>query len=385
MNPTRLSSLIVKELLSYLRDPRSRVTLIGPPLMQLLIFSFAATLEVRHIEIAILDQDHGRWSQELTARVEAASFVDDLVPVHRMEDLQRLIDTRRTLVGLVFPEDFSRDVTSGRTARAQVLVDGRRANAGQIAMRYLDTIAGDLGEDLRLELRSLGGGGGTGGTDGIAPAPTRPEIAVRHWFNPNLVYRWFIVPALAGILSMFLSLLVTALSIAREREMGTFDQLLVSPVTPLEIIVGKTVPALIIGTVMGSLMIAAAALLFRVPFTGSLALLMAGLVLFILSVVGIGLMLSSICQTQQQAILGVFSVGVPTILISGFATPVENMPVWLQWVAEASPLKHFLILIHGCFLKAFSVSEVFANAWPMAVIAAFTLTFANLFVRRRLQ
>lgn len=381
MSLTRLTSLIIKELLSYLRDPRSRATLIGPPLMQLLIFSFAATLEVRNIEIAILDDDHGRWSQEMVARVDAASFVDGLVPVHRMEDLQRLIDTRRTLVGLRFPEDFSRDVAAGRTARAQVLVDGRRANAGQIAVRYLNTIAGDLGEDLSVELRSLGGGG----AGGVGSPITPPEVAVRHWFNPNLVYMWFIVPGLAGILSMFLSLLVTALSIARERELGTFDQLLVSPVTPLEIIVGKTVPALIIGTVMGSVMIAAAAFLFRVPFTGSLALLMAGLVLFILSVVGIGLMLSSICQTQQQAILGVFSVGVPVILISGFATPVENMPVWLQWVAEASPLKHFLILIHGCFLKAMPLSEVFANAWPMAVIAVFTLSFANLFVRRRLQ
>lgn len=403
MSPSRLSSLIVKELLSYLRDPKSRITLIVPPLIQLLIFSFAATLEVRNVELAVLNEDHGRWSVETIARVEAASFVDRVVPVHRPEDLQDLLDTRRALLGLHFPEDFSRDVEAGRPARAQVLIDGRRANAGQIALGYLDTIAARLGEDLSFELRrpaadATGGPDGTvaaepGATDGGAETPkvtvatptTAPTLAVRHWFNPNLLYLWFIVPALAGILSMLLSLLVTALSIARERELGTFDQLLVSLVTPMEIIVGKTVPALLIGTVMGSFMIAAAVFFFRVPFTGSLGLLLVSLVLFILSVVGIGLMLSSICQTQQQAILGVFSILVPVILISGFATPVENMPGWLQVAAEASPLKHFLILLHGCFLKALPVSEIFANAWRLVAIAAVTLTLANFFVRRRLQ
>lgn len=381
MSLSRLASLIVKELLSYLRDPKSRATLIGPPLIQLLIFSFAATLEVRNVDLAVLDDDAGRWSYELTARVGAASFVDELLPVHRLEDLEDLVARRRVLAALHFPADFSRDVAAGRPARVQVVVDGRRANAGQITLRYLTAIAGDLGvEVVRTRAPTLAspapGGAATGGV---------PATRVRHWFNPNLLYIWFIVPSLSGILAMILSLIITSLSIARERELGTFDQLLVSPVKPLEIVVGKTVPALIIGTVMGGLMIAAGVFLFRIPFTGSVPLLLASLVLFILSVVGIGLMVSSICQTQQQAILGTFSIAITVILISGFATPVENMPGWLQRVAQASPLKYYLVLVQGSFLKALPASDVLADAWPMAVIGLVTLTLAGVIVQRRLQ
>jgi len=377
MSLSRLASLIVKELLSYLRDPKSRISLIAPPLLQLLIFSFAATLDVRNVDLAILDQDGGKWSQEIIARVGAASFVDELLPVHRPQDLEDLVDRRRALAGLRFPADFSRDVAAGRPARVQVLVDGRRANAGQIALQDLTAITAGLGAEI-ADSRAA-----------AANAPTSsagvPQVVVRHWFNPNLIYQWFVVPSLVGILAMFLSLVVTALSIARERELGTFDQLLVSPVKPLEIIVGKTVPALLIGTVMASLMVAAGVFVFRIPFTGSLSLLFLSLMLFILSVVGIGLTVSSICQTQQQAILGSFTIAIPVILMSGFATPVENMPVWLQVVAQASPLKHFLIIVQGSFLKALPPSDVFANAWPLAVIAAFTLTLATVVVQRRLQ
>jgi ABC-2 type transport system permease protein len=210
-------------------------------------------------------------------------------------------------------------------------------------------------------------------------------VAVRHWFNPNLTYRWFIVPSLAGILATFITLLVTALSIARERELGTFDQLLVSPCTPGEIIVAKMVPALLIGTVLAGVMVTAGILAFRVPFTGSLPLLLLSLIVFILSIVGIGLMISSVCATQQQAILGTFAVGVPTVLMSGFATPVENMPVVLQWAAEAIPLKHFLVIVQGSFMKGLPPAEVLANAWPMALIAVVTLGVATVFVRSRLQ
>lgn len=379
MNLFRLSALIVKELLSYLRDPKSRMTLIGPPIMQLLIFSFAATLEVKNVDVAIFDRDHGAWSEELTARIRASSFIDDLLPVKSPDELRRLVDTGKVLMAVELPDDFSRNLTAGRPAKAQVIVDGRRANAGQIAARYLSDIAARMNQDLSFELGSIRGTPAYGG--GVPP----PEVSVRHWFNPNLVYRWFIVPGLVGILAMLLSLLVTGLSIARERELGTFDQLLVSPVTPLEIVVGKTVPALIVGGVMGNVMIAAGVFALRVPFTGSLWLLEVSLILFIFSVVGIGLMLSSVCKTQQQAILGVFSIMVPVILVSGFATPLENMPGWLQTVAQANPLKHFLIIVQGTFLRAQPAADVLANAWPLAVIALCTLTLANLIVQRRLQ
>jgi ABC-2 type transport system permease protein len=363
----RLKAQIVKVLLSYLRDPRSRATLIGPPLLQLFIFSYAVTLDVSNVSIAVLDEDSGRYSQELMSRIEGAGFVSRVLHAGSAAELQSLIDRREALLALRFPADFSRDAAAGRNATAQVIVDGRRANAGQVALGYVSGIASEIGPSLDRAL------------------PDASPTALRHWFNPSLTYRWFVVPSLSGILAMLVSLLVTSLSIARERELGTFDQLLVSPARPLEIVIGKTVPALMIGTVLGSLMILAGVFVFGIPFTGSGLWLLASLMLFILSMVGIGLMISSVCRTQQQAILGTFSLGVPLILISGFATPVENMPDWLQTVATASPLKYYLIIVRGSFLKELPVAEVFANAWPMALIALVTLSSAIVIVRRNLQ
>jgi len=272
------------------------------------------------------------------------------------------------IAGIHFPADFSRHVSGGSPAVAQVILDGRRGNSAQITFGYMEAIARQFG----AELVQAGGGG-------------MPEIAVRNWFNPNMIFRWFLVPSLSGMLAMLISLVVTALSIARERELGTFDQLLVSPALSLEIVIGKTVPARLLGTLLGCVMISAGVFAFRIPFTGSVIFLFTSLMLFILSVVGIGLMISSICQTQQQAILGTFSFAVPITLISGFTTPIENMPDWLQFIARASPLKYYLIIVRGSFLKALPAADIFANLWPMALIALVTLLSAIIIVRRNLQ
>ena len=363
----RLRAKIVKELLSILRDPKSRYLLVVPPILQLLIFSFAATLELQHVEIGLYNQDAGRWGYELAERVGASRFVRRVVPARDENAVRDLIDRREVLAVLVIPPTLSRDIAAHRPAAVQVILDGRRANGGQVLLGYLNAIAGDLG----IEGSSRGGG---------------PELAaVRHWFNPNLDYQWFIVPSLGGVLVMFITLAVTALSIARERELGTFDQLLVSPCTPMEIIIAKIVPAMLLGLIMEGVMGAAAILPYGIPFTGSYWLLGASLLLFTLSIVGIGLMISSICETQQQAILGTFAIGVPAVLMSGFATPVENMPQFLQWLAEGIPLKHYLIIVQGSFLKAMPAEEVFRHAWPMAIIALVTLTVATVFVRGKLQ
>jgi len=210
-------------------------------------------------------------------------------------------------------------------------------------------------------------------------------VAVRHWFNPNLIYQWFVVPSLGGVLVMFSTLMITGLSIARERELGTFDQLLVSPCTPLEIIIAKMAPALVICSGLGMVMAAAGVFGFGIAFTGSWLLLLVSMEVFVLSMVGIGLMLSDVCRTQQQAILGTFAFGVPVMVMSGFATPVENMPAILQWMARAIPLKYYLIILQGSFLKALPAAEVFANVWPMAVIALVTLSAATWFVKGRLE
>ncbi len=364
---SRLRAQFVKEVLSILRDPRSRMVVFVPPLMQLLVFAFAATLEVRNVDVAVRNQDAGRWSHELIQRLDSAEFITTLRRVDSNLALRDLIDRGQVIAAIDIPADFSRTIAAGGSGRIQVLVDGRRSNSGQIAVGYLSAIAADVGAEAMPE------------------AGTAAPVVVRNWFNPNLIYRWFIVPGLTGILALFSALLITSLSIARERELGTFDQLLVSPTSTPEIIISKSLPALAIGTVLGLLMIAAAIVLFRIPFSGSFWLLLFSLMLFILSVVGIGLMISAVSATQQQAILGAFAIGVPAVLMSGFATPVENMPTLLQWLAQAIPLTHFLIIVEGSFLKALPPSDILASLWPLAAIALVTLTMATVFVRGRLQ
>ena len=361
-----LVAQVVKELLSYLRDPQSRLILVGPPLMQLLVFSYAITLDADNVRIAVFNENASAPAYELVQRIAASSFVSEIVPVYSRAAMTTAIDEREALVAIHIPADFSRKLAGEQTAGIQVVLDGRRANAAQITLGYLNMIAAETGAELT----------GFGGS---------PRAEVRNWFNPNLIYRWFVVPSLSGILAMMIALLVTALSIARERELGTFDQLLVSPARPLEIVLGKTVPAVLIGSVLGTVMIAAGVFLFRIPFTGSPFWLGIGLVLFIVSVVGIGLMVSSVCQTQQQAILGTFTVAVPLVLISGFATPVENMPEWLQLIAAASPLKYYLIIVRGSFLKTLPPADVLANVWAMVLIALVTFSSAVFIVKRNLQ
>lgn len=366
----RLWTIVSKELRSYWRDPRSRAILIEPPLVQLLLFSFAATLNVKNVDIAVFDQDEGRGSYELMARIGSSYFIDEVHTVTSVDEMSKLIDRRQVLLGIQFSPDFSRALHRDGSATVQLIVDGRRANAGQIAVGYINNIAAEAGLELTQSIHQ--------------PGPSAVAMT-RHWFNPNLVYRWYIVPSLAGILAMVTSLFITTLSIAREREHGTFDQLLVSPVRPIEIVLGKSLPALIVGTTLASAMVLIGVFFFHVPFHGNPIWLIGSLILFILSVVGIGLTISSLSMTQQQAILGTFSVMVPIILMSGFATPVENMPGWMQIIAQASPLKHFLIIVQGSFLKALPFSEILANALPMAIIAVFTLSFATIAVKRTLH
>ncbi len=364
---TRLRAQFIKEVLSILRDPRSRMVVFVPPLLQLLVFAFAATLEVRNVDIAVHNQDAGRWSHELVTRLDRAGFVNQIHHVGNSQGLRGLIDQGKVIAALDIPVDFSRAIARGDSGEVQVLVDGRRSNSGQITVGYLSAIAAEVGAEVNPEA-----------------GPAAP-VVVRNWFNPNLIYRWFIVPGLSGILAFFSALLITSLSIARERELGTFDQLLVSPTSTPEIIISKSLPALAIGTVLGLMMIAAAILVFQIPFNGSFWLLLISLMLFILSVVGIGLMISAISATQQQAILGAFAIGVPAVLMSGFATPVENMPVLLQWLAQVIPLTHFLIIVQGSFLKALPPSDIFASLWPLVIIALVSLAMATVFVRGRLQ
>lgn len=367
----RIKALIIKEILAVWRDKKSRIVLIGPPLMQLIILAHAATLDVSNISIGIYNQDKGEHSYELIQRIKGSPYFTHVYEFESSKQASHALDTQKVLLFLQFQQNFSRLVDGNRQASLQVILDGRKSNASQIVGGYLTLILQDLNRDILIRK----------GID--VPEPV--DVVFRAFYNPNLDYMLYTVPCLVAILSMILVLSVTAMSVSRERENGTFDQLLVSPLQPSEILIGKLVPAMIISIGESTLLMILALNLFGVPFTGSLILLYFSMIVFLLSIVGIGLFISSICQTQQQSILGTFVFMVPTMMLSGYATPIENMPSWLQPLTNIIPITHFFIIIKGIFLKNIPIEEVWKHLWPMALMAIFTLSLAAWMFKRRLE
>lgn len=366
-----IKALIIKELLAVWRDKKSRIMLIVPPLIQLIIFTHAATLEVTNISLGVYNQDNGWYSHELIQRIKGSPYFRHVYDFRSPKDVQQAIDTQKVMVSLQFQPNFSRLITAGQSAPLQMILDGRKSNASQIVTGYLNLILQNFNTDI-LKNRGI-------------DVPEPIDLEFRSFFNPNIEYIYYTVPALVAILSMLLALMVTAMSVSRERENGTFDQLLVSPLQPWQILVGKMIPAMIIGIAESTLLMIFALLLFDVPFEGSLFLLYSSMIVFLFSIVGIGLFISSISHTQQQSILGSFVFMTPTMLLSGYATPIENMPTWLQPFTNLIPIKHFFIIIKGIFLKDMPASEVFTHTWPMALIAIFTLSMAGWMFKRRLE
>lgn len=366
----RIMSLIIKEFLAAVQDRKSRFVLIVPPLVQLFIFSYAATLDVSNVSMGILNRDEGSLSYELIERFRGSPTFTNLVYYDNPEQIKDGIDMQRVPCVLQFDESFSRNLLAGKPAEVQAILDGRKSNSTQIILGYIDTIVSTFNSDFKAKQG--------------APAP-KQAIITRNWFNPNLIYTWFTVPGLVGTLAMMTSLIVTAMTIARERELGTFDQLLVSPLSPLEILIGKTIPGVIFGVGQGTIMVLAAVYVFKIPLTGSMFLFYGSLFFFIASVVGIGLFLSSIAKTQQQALLYTFIFLAPAVTLSGFATPVENMPIFLQRLTDINPLKHFLIVSRGVFLKELGYQQVLSHTYPLILIASFNLIGAGWFFKKKIS
>jgi len=366
----RLQALIVKELLAILRDPRGRMILIVPPVVQLLIFSFAATFDVTNISVMILNRDHGYWGGELVKRVQAAPTMGTVLFAQSEAAVREAIDRQRVIAVIEIGPTFSRDIEAGAGTNVQIILDGRRSNTAQIVAGYLNQIVNTLSADTPT---------------GSRLARAAVDVEQRNWFNPALLSRWAMVPGLIGIIALLTGLVVTALSVARERESGTFDQLMVSPLRTHEILIGKMTPPMIVGLAQVTLFIVVAVFIFGIPLRGSLALLYFGTLVYLTAVVGLGLFISSLSATQQQAILGAFLVMVPMIMLSGFATPIDNMPDWLQPVTLLDPLRYYLIIVRGIFLRALPMGEVLANIWPLVLIACVTLSSAAWLFRSRLE
>lgn len=363
----RISALIVKELNAIWGDEKSRMILIFPPLLQLFIFAFAATLEVKNISIGIINKDAGIESRELVHMFEDSPSFKKVIHLKSDSQIQQVIDSQEVIYILHIDSTFSKNIRKNKQAKIQFILDGRRSNVSQIVLGYSIKI---------IEKYS------TNFSPGLIVSS---KVIERNWFNPNLDYLWFTVPCLVGIITMLIGLLLTALSVAREREFGTYDQLLVSPLKPFEILMGKTIPAFILGTIEATIIILAAIFILGIPFNGKFIYLYGGILVFLASVIGVGLFISSISRTQQQAILGAFIIMMPAVLLSGYATPIENMPDWFQTLTYANPLRYFMVISKGVFLKDIPLEVVWENTWPMALIAFFTLTLSGWFFNRRLE
>lgn len=364
----RILTLVIKELQTLLQDRQSRFLLIVPVLLQLAVFPFSATLEVKNNTLAVFNEDHGGESAELLQRLAQARAFTELRNLHSESEVRRAIDNQEALLVLRFPPDFSRALAADRPPVVQAILDGRRSNSGQIALGYVQQIVNDYTNE-RLESRQQ-----------VAPS----VLHVRHWFNPNLEYHWHILPCLIAIITSINALIVTALSVAREREQGTLDQLLVSPLTPRMIMIGKIIPAVLVAVAQGTIVLLGAVVLYRIPFQGALLPLYTSMIFYSLALAGFGLLISSVCATQQQAFLGVFSFLMPAILLSGYATPVDNMPLWLQRLDWLNPMRHFIVIVKGLFLKDFSSSALLHSLYPLVVLAVGTLFAADRLLRRRL-
>ncbi|MGV2495105.1 ABC transporter permease [Pelagerythrobacter aerophilus] len=366
----RLSAMIVKEMWALLRDPKSRIVLVVPPLLQLFIFSYATTLDVKNVDVAVLDRSGGVHAAEFMARVAGSPNFRDIRRLSSTDELEQAIDGQEVIAALVFDPDFDARVTRGEPATVGVVLDGRRSNAAQIVSGYLSAIAGGYGAKL-LPRR-------------VAEAATAGSV-VTNWYNPSLDYIWFTLPSLVAIIVSVAGIAITSQSVARERELGTFDQLMVSPLRVHEILIGKMVPPFLVGMFNGSLYLVIAPLVFGVPFTGSYLLFFLALSVYLLALIGVGMLVSAASATQQQAFLGSFLATVPLILLSGYAAPIDNMPGWLQIATYADPARYFLILVQGLFLKAMPAAQVFEQLWPLVVIACATLTASAWLFRARME
>jgi ABC-2 type transport system permease protein len=365
----RIFALTRKELLATLKDPRSRFSILIPPMMQCLIFGYAATYDLSDVPYAVLDQDRSEASRELLAGLDGTGVFHRAAELNRAADLKSLIDNRTALLAIQINQDFQRRLLAGEPAEIQVIADGRNSNTAATAMGYVNSIV----EAFNLKWRAA---------HGQASPPI--QITLRAWYNPNLETRWNMIPALVGTLTMLQTLLLTAMSVAREREQGTFDQLLVTPYRPVEIMAGKALPSVMIGTLQATTILLVAQFWFRIPFAGSFVTLYTGLGLFLLAAVGVGLLVSSVVATMQQAMLFSFMLMMPFSLLSGLTTPISSMPTVLQYFTLINPLRYAIDIAQRVYLEAAGLDRLASDLWPLAVIAAVTLPAAAWMFRRRL-
>lgn len=368
----RILALMFKEFVLILKDPKSRFVIIGPPLIQFVIFGYAATYDLKNVQYAVFDESRTPASRQFLARISGSKNFELIKNLTDERQIAPVIDRQEARLVLHIGPEFSRNLHLGRPAAVQLIVDGRNSNVALIAMGYIENIVARYNQFLMKNGQASRDGPGL-------------LLETRAWFNANLQSRWFIISALGGVISMVVVMILTSLTVAREREFGTFDQLLVAPFTPGEILIGKSLPGMVFGLMDALLFSAGAIYWFGVPFRGTIAALLLSLACFIFTIVGVGLLVSSLSMTMQQGLLGSFVFVMPAVILSGFTTPLKNMPHWLQTADLINPMRYIVIALREIFLEGAGVSQVWPQIWPLLIMAAMTLPAAAWMFRHRSQ
>lgn len=362
----RLISLIKKEFITIWEDKRTRAIIMVMPFMMFFVFSAAITMEVRNIDMAVLDNSNSFESKSLIEKFDNSPYFRKIYYVNGFEELKEKIDTQKVLIGVYINNDFSKNIKANKPVSVEIVTDGRQTNSASIAGSYATQIINGYNTEL---------------TKSVSPV----NISVRNWFNVNLEYRWYVLTVIVALLALVVTLLLTALSVARERELGTFDQLIITPLSSFEILLGKTIPPFILALTVTSVMSFLAVIVFKIPFAGNPFYLFGAIAVSLLSIVGVGLSISSIAKTQQQAILGIITFQMPAVLLSGFVSPVEDMPQFLQILTYANPLRFFIKITRCIFLKGMILEDIIMNLIPLIIIACITLSFAAWMFKKRLD
>jgi ABC-2 type transport system permease protein len=380
----RLIEIIRKEFRQAFREPRMRTMLFLPPIIQLLIFGFAVNLDVEHANMAWMDQDHTPQSRELLAAFQGSARFDVLATPTNDREVQKLLDSNKVdMVVRVLP-GFERDIERGRPTAVQILINGTNSNTASIVSSYASSIVANFaGEAMQVQNRNRLAAG-------LASAPVHagvPQLNLqsRAWFNPDLLSRNYFVPGIVVNIIMQITLMLTAMAIVREKEIGTMEQLMVTPIRPIELMLGKTLPFALVGLVDTFLVIMVSLFFFDVPFRGSPLLLFACAILFLMTTLGAGLFISTISHTQQQAMMTTFLFFQPFFLLSGFAFPIRNMPQSIQYLTLLDPLRYFIEIVRGLFLKGTGVAVLWPQMVALAVFGVVILSLSAVRFRKRLD
>jgi ABC-2 type transport system permease protein len=365
----RIKQMLIKEFIQVLRDPRMKAIVFLLPTIQLLIFSYAVTTDVRHIATAVYDLDHTVASRDFISRFEKSGYFDIVEYVASEAQNQELLDRGEVRAVLRLDKGFEEELRAGRTAPVQMLLDGTDSNTAGIVLSYSNKIVQQFAQEvLEGRLKRL---------QGRVRQPGRVELQTRAWFNENLESRNFYVPGVIAIIVTLVTLLLTSMAVVREKEIGTMEQIMVTPITPLEFILGKTVPFALISFADVIVVTAIGVFWFGVPIRGNLGLLFLGTALHLLTILGIGLLISTVSRTQQQAMMTTFFFFMPAILLSGFLFPIANMPRVVQWLTYLNPMRYFLVILRGVFLKGIGMGILWPQMVALALIGAGTLALTS--------